>query len=439
MTEKEAVEYYHSLQQFGIMPGLERISALCRKLGNPQNALKFVHVAGTNGKGSTCTEIASVLTNAGYRTGLYTSPYVVDFRERIKIDGEMISPEQLAAVTEKVREKVNELNEYGIYPTEFEVITAAAFLYYKQCGCDIVVLETGLGGRFDATNIIGAPLCVVLTSISLDHTKVLGDTVADIAYEKCGIIKVASNVVTSASQPELTVPVIKEIANFRNALLYFVDEKQMLSVLSSDISGSLVEYKGHTIKIPFCGDHQLQNAALAIKACEILCEEGFNISVQNIKDGIEKASIAARTEVLSTSPLVLLDGSHNEGSTAALAQVLEKYCKNYRLLAVMGMMADKDCSASLDNLLPLFKKVVAVTPSNPRAMKAEDFAKLVRQHAVHCDAVDNPCEGVEHAFSQLTDFDGLIICGSLYLSSDVRKFTLKKIGENNKPINKEEL
>ena len=439
MTAKEAVEYYHSLQQFGINPGLERISALCEKLGNPQNELEFVHVAGTNGKGSTCTEIASVLTNAGYRTGLYTSPYVVDFRERIKLDGEMISPEQLACVTEIVRAKVNELNIQGIYPTEFEVITAAAFLYYKQCGCDIVVLETGLGGRFDATNIIASPLCVVLVSISLDHTKVLGESVSAIAYEKCGIIKDGCCVVTSTSQQTEVLTVIKERTQQKNAVLYLTDEKRMFSVFSSDISGSLVEYCKQQIKIPFCGEHQLQNAALAIKACELLSEKGFNINVSQIKEGIEKSAIAARTEVLSAEPLVLLDGSHNEGSTAALAQVLEKYCKNSRLIAVMGMMADKDCSVALENLLPFFKKVVAVTPSNPRAMKAEDFSALVRQHGVYCDAVDDPCEGVKYAFAQLTDFDGLIICGSLYLSSDVRQFTLKIIGDKNKPINKEEL
>ena len=439
MTAKEAVEYYHSLQQFGINPGLERIAALCERLGNPQNDLKFVHVAGTNGKGSTCTEIASVLTNAGYHTGLYTSPYVVDFRERIKLDGEMIPPERLAFVTEIVRDKVNELNLQGIYPTEFEVITAAAFLYYKQCGCDIVVLETGLGGRFDATNIIETPLCVVLVSISLDHTKVLGESVSAIAYEKCGIIKDGCSVITSVSQQTAALTVIKESTQQKNAALYLTDEKRMFTVLSSDISGSLIEYSNQHIKIPFCGEHQLQNAALAIKTCELLSEKGFNISACQIKDGIEKAAIAARTEVLSTVPLVLLDGSHNEGSTAALAQVIEQYCGNYRLIAVMGMMADKDCSVALENLLPFFKKVIAVTPSNPRAMKAEAFAKLVRQHGVHCDVVDNPCEGVKYAFSHVRDFDGLVICGSLYLSSDVREFTLNIIGEKNKPINKEEL
>lgn len=433
MTAKEAVEYYHSLQQFGINPGLERISALCEKLGNPQKELKFVHVAGTNGKGSTCTEIASVLTNAGYRTGLYTSPYVVDFRERIKLNGEMISPEQLAAVTEVVRENVSELNLQGIYPTEFEAITAAAFLYYKQSGCDIVVLETGLGGRFDATNIITSPLCVVLVSISLDHTKVLGDSVSAIAYEKCGIVKDGCCVVTSAFQHQAALTVIKETAKQKKAMLYLTDETQMFSCLSADISGSLVKYGNQQIKIPFCGEHQLQNAALAIKTCELLSEKGFEITSRHIKEGIEKAAIAARTEVLCLSPLVLLDGSHNEGSTAALAQVLEKYCKNYRLLAVMGMMADKDCSVALRYLLPFFRKVIAVTPSNPRAMKASEFSLLIRQHGVHCDAVDNPCEGIEYAFSQLADFDGLVVCGSLYLSSDVREFLLKKIGDKLKP------
>lgn len=433
MTAQQAVEYYHSLQKFGINPGLERVADLCEKLGNPQNDLKFIHVAGTNGKGSTCTEIASVLTTAGYVTGLYTSPYVVDFRERIRLNGEMISCEDLSFVTEKIKNTVDDLNSKGIYPTEFEVITAAAFLYYKQKKCDVVVLETGLGGRFDATNIIKNPLCTVITSISLDHTKVLGETLAEIAFEKCGIIKTKSPVVTSVAQPQPAADVIADIAQKNCSPLYRVSQKEIFSILSEDISGTSVLYNGAQMQIPFCGLHQLENASLAVKVCECLNEKGFHISTENIVQGIANSKIAARTEIFNKNPLIMLDGSHNEGSTAALAQVLEKYCKDFRLLAVMGMMADKDCSSALSNLLPFFKKVIAVTPSNPRAMKGEDFASLVRQHQVECEAVDLPADGIKAAFSQIRNYDGLIVCGSLYLSSDVREILIKTIGNNILP------
>ncbi len=424
MELEEAVLYYHSLERFGIRPGLDRIRALCRRLGDPQKQLRFIHVAGTNGKGSTCTEIASVLTAAGYRTGLYTSPYVLEFRERIRINGRMIAPDDLVAVTNAVRQAIAALNAEGISITEFEAVTAAAFLYYKEQKCDIVVLETGLGGRFDATNIIEEPLCSIITSISLDHTKILGDTIEKIAYEKCGIIKTGRPVITSVLQPDAVLATIRNAASSRSCAMIVADPSEF-QIIRSGITGTDVVYRNNDLHIPFPGQHQLENASLAISAIEFLKQIGYHITDKQISSGISGAAIPARIETISSSPLIILDGSHNDGSTRALARTLKTYLSGEKLLAVMGMMADKDCEQALRNLLPLFSAVIAVEPSNPRSMPAEAFAALVRSYGTEAKSIPDPVEGVRFALTRLIDFDALIVCGSLYLAADVREYLIK--------------
>ena len=419
MGLEDAVNYFHSLERFGVRPGLESIAALCRRLGDPQKRLRCVHVAGTNGKGSTCTEIASILTHAGYRTGLYTSPYVIEFRERIRLDGKMIGADELISVTDAVRNAVEALSGEGICVTEFEAVTAAAFLYYAERQCDVVVLETGLGGRFDATNVIEDPLCSVITSVSLDHTKILGDTLEKIAFEKCGVIKPERPVITCVDQQPSVLQTIRTVAASRSSELILSDPS-VLRPERADIGGSTVDYHGLTIHVPFPGAHQLENASLAISAIEILKQIGYHISDTDIAEGIGSAVIPARIEMISRSPLVILDGSHNDGSTAALARTLKEFLPGGKILAVMGMMADKDCAKALDHLLPLFAKVIAVTPSNPRAMQAADFRRLVESSGVPCVAVDDPQKAVTIAFSQINAYDALVVCGSLYLAADVR-------------------
>ena len=430
MGLEDAVNYYHSLERFGVRPGLKSITALCRRLGDPQKLFRCVHVAGTNGKGSTCAEIASILTRAGYRTGLYTSPYVIEFRERIRLDGDMIPPEDLVSVTIAVRHAVDALAEEGVCVTEFEAVTAAAFLWYARQRCDIVVLETGLGGRFDATNVIEDPLCSIITSVSLDHTKILGDTLEKIAFEKSGIIKRNRPVITCVRQKPSVLSTIRQAAAQCSSQVILADPA-CFRLLRADISGSVVDYRGSTLRIPFPGAHQLENASLVISAIEFLKQIGYHISDGDLAEGISRAVLPARIEILSRSPLVILDGSHNDGSTAALADTLKEYLSGKKLLAVMGMMADKDCEMALSHLLPFFSKVIAVTPSNPRAMPAEDFRRLVEKEQVSCEAVADPREGVKYAFSQLRDYDALIVCGSLYLASDVRNTILLMRQLNN--------
>ena len=428
-SAEEAVSYFHSLERFGVNPGLERIGALCELLGHPESALRCIHVAGTNGKGTVCTEIACVLRAAGFRAGLYVSPYVTDFCERIQINGEMIAGEALAFAAFRVRSAVEQLNEKGIYPTEFEAVTAAAFICFAEAQCDVVVLETGLGGRFDATNIISAPIVSVITSISMDHTKVLGDTLPQIAYEKSGIIKPYCYTVTGDTQPAEVLSVIRESASKNHSFLFEASVAELFEVLSGDITGTFIRYRNREIKIPFAGVHQIQNAALAVKACEVIGVNGLDITPQNVKTGIEAAKNPARTEVLCASPLILLDGSHNDDSTKALADVLQTYLPGKRIIAVMGMMEDKDVGKAVENLKEHFSHVIAVTPSNPRAMPAKEFSELLRLHGVSAEACDEPTGGVERAIELLTGYDALVVCGSLYLAADVRAFLISKIQE----------
>ncbi len=427
MNYEDAVGFYHSLLRFGVNPGLERTLALCEELGSPQKKLKCIHVAGTNGKGSTCTFIAGVLQKAGYKTGLYTSPYVIEFRERIRLDGEFISKDDLVSVTERVKCALQKENSQGIYPTEFEAITAAAFLYYTEKRCDVVVLETGLGGRFDATNIIENPLAEIITSVSLDHTKVLGDTIEKIAWEKAGIIKPRSAVITSVNQHPDALRVISDTAKEMNARLILADDKKMFSDKRVTLFGTDVSYNGQDIHISIPGVCQPENLSLCLECFTLLKEKGYNITDDDISNGISSAFIPARTEILSRNPLVILDGSHNDSSTKALAELLKKTLHGKRILAVMGMMADKDIKTALDNLMPCFDEVIAVTPTNPRAMTAEDFSELVVEYQKTVMCVPMPTDGINSALNKLNNFDALVICGSLYLASDVREYTIQKL------------
>lgn len=427
-TLSEAVNYYHSLQKFGIMPGLERISLLCERLGSPHKKLKIIHVAGTNGKGSTCTALASVLSAAGYRTGLYTSPYVIDFRERIQLDMRMISPRELVFYTERVKNAIEELSSEGVTITEFEAVTAAAFLYYAEKSCDFVVLETGLGGRFDATNIVESPLCSIITSVSIDHVGVLGDSLEKIAFEKSGIIKKDCPVITGTEQPADVLRVIGETAEKLNSSVILRNSEELFEVVSESITGTVVKSSEGQLEIPFSGKHQLYNMALVTGAVEILRKNGFLISRDDVIKGIEAARIPARTEVLSKNPLVILDGSHNDGSTAALGCLIKKHLKGRRILAVMGMMADKDVKKSLGNLVTEFSEVIAVEPSNPRRMDCEELAGIIKGFGVEATACKDPVDGIRKAFSLIDGFDALIVCGSLYLAGDVREEMIKICG-----------
>lgn len=424
MNYEEALSFFHSFDRFGVQPGLSRVCALLSFLGNPHRELSFVHVAGTNGKGSTVTMLSQVFRAAGHRVGLYTSPYVLCFRERIQINNEMISEDELARLAEQMQLGVAKCHENNIYPTEFEVVTAAAFLYFRQKNCDLVVLEVGLGGRFDATNVIGRPEVCVITSVSLDHVGILGDTAEKIAYEKAGIIKENVPVVTSKNQPQGVAEVIARQAVGKNSPLYFADAT--LPLLQKKLTGTQVQWKGDALYVPFAGAHMIENACLVIQAAT-LCAEKWGICDEHIRTGIAAARIPARLEVLSQTPPVILDGAHNAGSTAALAQVLQDGLADKKILAVMGMMADKEVDEALHNLLPCFSYVLTATPSNPRAMSAQQLSEKINRAGTPSAACSEMRFLVQKAMQLLPQYDALVICGSLYLAADVRREFLNLI------------
>lgn len=413
MNYKDSVKYIHSLLKFGMNLGLQRISALLNELGNPQEKLEFVHVAGTNGKGTTSTMLSSILCAAGKKTGLFTSPYVFDFCERIQINNKNIPHDDLSRVVEKVKNACDRLSAKGTEPTEFEAITAAAMFYFYEQKCDAVVLEVGLGGRYDSTNIIPCPKATVITSISLDHTKILGDTVEKIAAEKCGIIKNGGTVITTSEQNEKALSVIKDTVKEKNGRL-LIGDVSAAEILSEDIFGTEISYNGLTVKIPLVGRHQVENTVGVITAARAL-----GISDEFIKKGIESTVIHARMEIISRSPVIMLDGGHNPECAAALENVLVRFAGDKNITVLIGMMADKDTKDYLAAILPHCKTAVFTKPSNPRA---EDENVLLREGKCFCRdvvSVKDPKDAYKKAESLVKNGDMLLVCGSFYLLSDI--------------------
>ncbi len=412
MNFNESVEYIHSLLAFGIKPGLERISMLLDLLDNPQDKLKIVHIAGTNGKGSTSTMISNMLIASGKKTGLFTSPYVIDFCERIQIDGENVDKTLFAECVTKVREKIDELNEQDIIITEFEAITVSAFLCFQKAECEYVVLEVGLGGRFDATNVVKKPQAVVITSISLDHIAILGDTIEKIAFEKCGIIKENVPVITSSNQHDDALKVIKGTCENKNCNLIVTDPKET-EILDDSIFGTVFAYNDNVYKTRLTGNHQIENTVNAIECAKVL-----GLSEIVIASGIEKTKMVARMEIIGEKPLVIRDGGHNEGCAEALYNFLKKYdVRNINML--IGLMADKDVEGYIKKIAPLCKSVVTVTPSNPRALNGESLKEITEKYCDDVKFINNPKEGYGYILSNSKEDETVLICGSFYLMSDI--------------------
>lgn len=412
MNFNESVEYIHSLLAFGIKPGLERISMLLEMLGNPQDKLKTVHIAGTNGKGSTSTMLSNMLIAEGYKTGLFTSPYVIDFCERIQINGENVDKNIFAECVTEVREKIEELNKQDIIITEFEAITVSAFLCFLKAECEYVVLEVGLGGRFDATNVIKKPEAVVITSISLDHTKILGDTISQIAFEKCGIIKHNTRVITSRNQTSDALKVILETCEDKSAELVITNPKST-EILDDSIFGTVFAYNKKVFKTKLTGNHQIENTVNAIECAKVL-----GISENAIAKGIENTKMLARMEVINENSLIIRDGGHNEGCANALRDFLIKYnVKNINML--IGLMADKDVEGYVNKIAPLCKSIITVTPSNPRALNGTDLKKITEKYCENCKVIGNPKEGYKYILSNTKKDETILVCGSFYMMSDI--------------------
>ena len=416
MTYKEALEYIHSVTWMGSRPGLSRIAELCEKMNNPQDSLRFVHVAGTNGKGSFSCMLSEILREAGYRVGLFTSPFIKEFNERIRINGQDIPNEDLAAVTEYVRGFADTMEDL---PTEFELITAIALEYFRRQHCDIVVLEVGMGGRLDSTNVIKTPALSVITEISLDHTGILGDTVEAIAAEKAGIIKAGVPVMFSGTDACARAVVADRAEKMGCSITY--PDYDTLSVEASSIEGSTFAYEGKTgYKISLAGLYQPRNAAAVICAVEALRREGYAISDEALRAGLACARWCARFEVLRRDPVIIYDGGHNPGGVSVSFGSVAQYFPNTKCTVLTGIMADKDYAETVEISAPYIARAFTVTPDVPRALNANAYAETYRSHGV--EAI--PCESIDSGVAAAIDDarrEGrpLIIFGSLYMYADI--------------------
>lgn len=425
MSYNEAVQFIDASKELGSRLGLERISKLCALLGDPQDAVPAVHVAGTNGKGSTSAMLASVLGAAGYKTGLYTSPYILDVRECIRINGKRMPREDFAGLAGELRGIAERMDAEGSPPTGFEIETALAFLWFGRSGCGAMVVEAGLGGRLDATNVLKRPLVSVITSLSPDHTAILGGTLEDITYEKCGILKPGGVAVSYTRQPEEALGVLRARAEAAGNELILPDIAQ-LSVLRAGLDGTDIEYKGLPLHVPFAGRHQAYNALTAVETVLALRDRcGLGISAEDIRNGIACAAIPCRQEVVRRDPIVLLDGAHNPGGLAALADTMRSLLAGKRTAVVMGMLADKDYERSVACIAPLCGRFIASRPESPRALASETLAACARVHCADVIAEDDHRNALESAMGYAGKGGAVIVCGSLYLAGPVRKLLAK--------------
>ena len=416
MNYTEALEYIHSICWTFTKPGLERISALCEKLGNPQDELKFIHVAGTNGKGSFCSMIDSVLRAAGYKTGLFTSPYIKVFNERMQFCGKNIEDNELAEITEYVKPYADSMEDK---PTEFELITAIGFEYFKRKKCDVVILEAGMGGRLDSTNIIKSSLLSVITGISLDHTAFLGDTVEKIAAEKAGIIKENGSVLFGGNSKSVE-EVIKAKAAEMGADYHFAD-KSSLDIVSSDLTGSTFNYLGYKeVNLPLLGLYQPWNAANVLCALEILKSKGFNVSEEAVRAGLLAARWPARFEIISRDPLIIFDGAHNpEGIETAVASI-KRYFGDQKVCILTGVMKDKDYNYIAGKFAEISDRAFTITPDNPRALSANAYSKVFADKGISSVACESVADAVDAAVQWAKENKKPVISlGSLYMYCEV--------------------
>ena len=418
MTYNEALNYIHSVSWKGSRPGLERTTELLQKMGNPQDSLKFIHVAGTNGKGSFCSMTANVLKQSGYKVGLYTSPFVLRFNERMKINGEDIPDTELAKITEYVKPFADSMSDS---PTEFELITAIAFEYFARHKCDVVVLECGMGGRLDSTNIIKDPLLSVITGISFDHTAFLGDTIPEIAREKAGIIKENIPVLFCSDNAE-AAEVIKAKADERSSKYFEVDRSSFV-LKNTSLDSSTFDFCNYKdVKIPLLGSYQPHNTCNVLSAVSILKNSGLEIPDKAIYDGLATVQWRARFEKLCDCPTIISDGGHNpEGIDAAIESV-KLYFADKKVILVTGVMADKDYKYMAEKMSEVASFAFTVTPDNPRALHATDFAATFERLGISA----TPCESVAQAISlakqKAMEENKPIIClGSLYMYCEVYK------------------
>ena len=415
MTALEAEQKIHEQAWVGRTPGLERTRELLGRLGNPHQGLKFGHITGTNGKGSTAAMVSSVLRRAGYKTGLYTSPHLWRFSERFQVNGAPIPDGDLGRITQRVLEAARNMSDPA---TEFELMTAVAMVYFWEQKCDIVVLEVGLGGRLDSTNVIPAPEAAVITNLGLEHTRELGDTIPLIAREKAGIIKPGCRCVLYGQSREAR-EVVEQACREQGAELT-VTRPETIRLKKLSPGGQSFSYCGEDYHIPMVGAYQVENAAVAIEVVKALVRGGWDISRTALEEGLAGAAWPGRMELARRAPDLILDGGHNPQCMQAVARSLEQLYPGKKVSFLLGVLADKDYPAMVEPLLPLARRVYTLTPDSPRALSAEELARYLAGRGAEAVPCADAREGLEKLLAQCGPEEVCCACGSLYLIGELR-------------------
>ncbi len=427
MKYQEALEYMESLNRYGIVPGLDSIRRLCKCLGNPQDELKFVHIAGTNGKGSVLAYVSAVLKKAGYRVGRYLSPVIFEYREKIQVGERPITKDALCEGAQIIKEACESLEAEGFpHPTAFEAETALAFWYFRKKGCDIVVLETGMGGREDATNVVTSTVVAVLASISMDHMKFLGNSLKDIAWQKAGILKPGRPVVSMAQETEAE-EVIRQEASGLGCPLFFADVDRAEGI-HYGMEKQTFDYGSYKkLEITLAGKVQIENAVLAVEVTEALRREGFRISERALREGLREAKWPGRFSVIAKKPIFVADGAHNEDAARKLAQSLKFYFTNKRIIYIMGVLKDKEYGKVIGLTHMFADQIITVTPpENPRALGAYELAREISRVHPEVTAADSLEEAVEMAYLLAGREDVILAFGSLSYLGRLMKIVEKR-------------
>lgn len=415
MNIAETLKYIHSNVWTGGTFGIDLTRHLLEKMGNPEKKLRFVHIAGTNGKGSTAAMTANILQKAGYCVGLYTSPYIISFNERMQVNGENISDEELCELTEYIRPMAESLEQRC---SEFELITCLAMEFFVRRKCDIVVLEVGLGGTMDSTNAIECPEAAVIVNIGLDHMQVLGNTLEEIAGAKAGIIKEKCDCVVYRQEPSVEA-VFERVCEEKHAKMYLAGTENII-LKEATLKGQIFDYgEMKDVFIPLLGEHQLHNASVVLKTIEVMQAKGWKVSQQNIRDGLATVSWPGRFQIVREEPLFIIDGGHNPQCLDALTQAFRDYIPGRKIVFLNGCMADKDYGAMFRDLIPFAKEFVTVTPNNPRALKAEALKEHLSVYGLPVTACATVAEGVKTAVEHAGSDGVVCTCGSLYMISEI--------------------
>jgi dihydrofolate synthase/folylpolyglutamate synthase len=426
MTYEEAMEYITSVGRFGSNYGLERTFRLLELLGNPHEKIKFIHLAGTNGKGSTTAMVTKILRGQGYKVGMYTSPYLEEFEERIQINGKNIDKDTLVKLLEEVKVAISKVIEEGYeHPTEFEIITALMFLHFYNEKVDYGVVEVGLGGRLDSTNVL-TPKVSVITSVSLDHINILGDNLKNIAKEKAGIIKNGVPVIVYPQEKEVEEVILK-VAKEKKSKVYLVKKEsgKLININYEDLYQN-VEIKSnnniYTIKLPLLGEHQILNLSVALNVIEVLCEEEkIKINKNLVEKSLEDVKWIGRLEVLSKKPTVVIDGAHNIDGIKALRKNIDEYFKFNKIYLLLGILADKQVEEMVKEITPIAEKVYALTPHSERAELSEDLKNEILKYNSNTISLESYEEAFLLALKEAKEEDLILISGSLYMIGDMRK------------------